>query len=333
MGQGWLPTGKTAAVCFSVDDVHPGTSSDPYEAGGDLGEGALGHILWLIERHPQLRVTLFTTADWRAIRPFPANPRLGALPGMSRFLYQRQTRPKGRMALDRHPAFVEFLRSRPGFEVALHGLYHLHPTRISPVEFQEQDRDVCRSMLREALRIFAQANLPVAAGMTPPGWNAPPALLDAMVDVGLEFVASARDIISPVAPDAKANMSGLTGVDLYRPQLVNRGRLVHIPANFQATNAIERAFQIIEAGGLLSIKGHIIKNCLGHFALDGIDQLYRNYLDTIFTALEDRYGSDIWWSSMAEIASRFRDWRAMEETKQSPEIGLPLKVEAVGAAA
>jgi len=64
----WLPEPYEAAVTLSIDDIHPGRSSDAYEAGGDLGEGALGHVAWLLERHPQLRVTLYTTADWRESR-------------------------------------------------------------------------------------------------------------------------------------------------------------------------------------------------------------------------------------------------------------------------
>ena len=57
-------------------------------------------------------------------------------------------------------------------------------------------------------------------------------------------------------------------------------------------------------GGLLSIKGHIIKDCCGHIALDGIDPLYCNYLDTLLTLIEQRYGDTIWWTSMGEIAER-----------------------------
>ena len=48
----WLPSNKCGAVCFSVDDIHPAKSSDYYEAGGDLDKGALGHVRWLLERHP-----------------------------------------------------------------------------------------------------------------------------------------------------------------------------------------------------------------------------------------------------------------------------------------
>ena len=59
--------GKTAAVVMSVDDVFPGKSNSAYEAGGDLERGAFGRLLWLLERHPQLRLTLFVTPDWRRI--------------------------------------------------------------------------------------------------------------------------------------------------------------------------------------------------------------------------------------------------------------------------
>jgi len=48
----WLPAGKRAAVCFNVDDVHPATSQDEFDAGGDLGRGALGRVERLLDRQP-----------------------------------------------------------------------------------------------------------------------------------------------------------------------------------------------------------------------------------------------------------------------------------------
>jgi len=62
---GWLPEGKIGAVCFSIDDVHPGTSADAYEAGGDLTHGALGTMMRLQQRHRELKLTLCVTPDWR----------------------------------------------------------------------------------------------------------------------------------------------------------------------------------------------------------------------------------------------------------------------------
>ena len=35
-----------------------------------------------------------------------------------------------------------------------------------------------------------------------------------------------------------------------------------------------------------------------------MDALYRNYLDTLFSLLDDKFGNQIWWTSMGEVASR-----------------------------
>ena len=97
-------------------------------------------------------------------------------------------------------------------------------------------------------------------------------------------------------------MSGLRGVSLIYPQLVQNDQLVHLTSNFQATSPIERSIEIIERGGLVAIKAHIVKNALGHIALDGIDELYCNYLDLLFSKLEEKYGDSLWWTTMGEIA-------------------------------
>ena len=298
----WLPPGKRAAVCFTIDDVHPGRSTDAYEAGGDLGAGALGHVERLLDRHPQLRVTLFTTADWREISPFVTRKPLAWLPGLRDRVYLTRVLPAGTMRLDRHPEFVAYLRSLPRTEIALHGLHHLHTGRRVLVEFQDEDTAACAATLRRAAGVFAAAGLPPARGMTPPGWNAPPGLLEAMDEMGFGYVASARDIATAVAPGAAAAMSGLQGVALFAPQIIGRRGLVHIPANFQATSRKERAFEIVDIGGLVSVKGHIVKAAMGHVALDGIDEIYCNYLDALFTVLEDRHGDSLWWATMSEIA-------------------------------
>jgi hypothetical protein len=52
----WCRPGKSAAVVMSVDDVFPETSRSAHEGGRDLDNGALGRLLWLLERHPQLQV-------------------------------------------------------------------------------------------------------------------------------------------------------------------------------------------------------------------------------------------------------------------------------------
>ena len=56
----------------------------------------------------------------------------------------------------------------------------------------------------------------------------------------------------------------------------------------------------------MGIKAHIIKLWFGHIMLDGVDALYRNYLDVVLSALEDRYGDRLWFATMAEVAERAR---------------------------
>jgi hypothetical protein len=304
----WLPPGKRAAVCFTIDDVHPGRSIDHYDAGGDLGSGALGLVAELLQRHPQLRVTLFTTADWREISPMPSRA-LAMIPVLRERIYLSRVLPEGTRRIDRHPEFVAYLKSLPRTEIGLHGLHHIHKGSRLHVEFQDESLVDHTRKLRRMLEIFDASGLAYVRGMCPPGWNAPLTLLGAMAELGFEFVASARDIKTPIAEAATTNMSGLNGCSLIYPTRLETG-LIQFTANFQATSRWDRAVQIIELGGLLNVKGHIIKDALGHVALDGIDAVYCNLLDLLFGRLEHEYGDTLWWTTMGEIATQVRAAKA-----------------------
>jgi peptidoglycan/xylan/chitin deacetylase (PgdA/CDA1 family) len=266
----------------------------------------LGHVLWLLARQPQLQVTLFTTPDWREISPFPTRAIRSRIPVVRDHTYLTPILPKGTMAIDRHPGFVRFLGGMPRTEIALHGLHHVHRGPSIPVEFQDEDRRTLRAKLAEAVAIFERAGVRWSPGMQPPGWNLTAALEAASRDIGLRWVASARDISTPVAPDAVTAMSGRSGVSLIYPQRLPSG-LVHFTSNFQATSPIERAREIIEHGGLLAIKAHIVKFAMGHLALDGVDRLYMNYLDRVISELQRTYGDRIWWTTMGSIAARLEE--------------------------
>lgn len=310
----WLPPGKKAAVCLSIDDVHPGRSSDHYEAGGDLGKGVLGHVEWLLDRHPQLHATLFVTADWREIHPRPTRKMLAAIPGLRDHFYLAKIRPRGAMRLDRHREFVHYITSLPRTEIALHGLYHCHRGLKIPMEFQEQNCEEFTALLEEAIAIFGRAGIDYVPGICPPGWNSPPALLDAMVNVGLRFIGSARDLATPVSGHARTDMHGMNGVSLIYPQWIHDRRLLHVTSNFSCTNTIDRAFEIIEAGGLLSIKAHAVKKVFDYVADDGLDVGYRNFLDMLLMVLEEKYGDALFFTSMGEIVRR-----AFEDRTGPPE--------------
>jgi hypothetical protein len=304
---------KTAAVLLTVDDIFPGTSRSAYEAGGDLERGALRHLLWLLERHPQLQVTLFVTPDWRQVSPRACSP-WAHVPWARDRMWLGGILPKGTMDIRRHPEFVAFLNAMPRTEIALHGLHHVHPGRQISVEFQSQGRAECAEMLRQAMRIFDEAGLRWVPGLQPPGWNCPIALQHACQDAGIKWIMSARDIRSPVHKHAKAAMSGLTGVSIIFPERL-ASDLLHVSTNFQATSPAERAFAILDCGGVLSIKVHVTKNVLGHTHLDGLDRVYMNYLDRLLDEIEDTYADDINWTTVGSLAGPVSSVRPRPQLK------------------
>jgi hypothetical protein len=97
-------------------------------------------------------------------------------------------------------------------------------------------------------------------------------------------------------------MSGLNGASMLFPERI-APRLLHISTNFQATSAPERAFDILDAGGILSVKAHISKNVPGHTHRDGVDRVYVNYLDRLFGDIEQRYGDAIEWTTLGQLAN------------------------------
>jgi hypothetical protein len=307
----WLPSGKQAAVCFSIDDVHPAGAADGFDAGGDLGRGALGRVERLLERHPRLRVTLFVTPDWRRgelvrTRGWPTR-----VPLLRQHVQWAPLAAPGRFRLDRFPEFVAYLNGLPRTDCAVHGLHHAHPGARLATEFQRQSRRKCRALVGEARRIFVAAGLRHVPGFAAPGWNTPPALCAALSDADFRFVASARDLDTPVSAGARTAGSGLHGAALIQPTWISVGagaarRLLHFATNFQASSPPARAHAIIEAGGLLLIKAHVFKHGGGITLRDGLDEEYCAYLERSFAELERRYGERLWWPSLDEVTDRCR---------------------------
>jgi Uncharacterized protein conserved in bacteria (DUF2334) len=301
----WLPAGKTAAVCFSVDDVHPGTSRDGYDAGGDLGAGALGRLSRLQRRHPALKVTLSVTPDWRLDSLVPDTV-LRYVPWLREHVYWTRLRPLGRFRIDRHPNFVAYLNRLERCEIIPHGLYHAHVGARFAVEFQDETEEQCTATIERALAVFRAAGLKHVRGYIPPAWNATPALIAALGRLDFHFVSSARDLETPVSAQALTSGHGLAGVSLIYPQHIGSHGLVHLSCNFQATSPFERAVRILDFGGVLHVKAHIFKSGKGHVMSDGLDDLYCNYLDLLFAHLDARFGGRLWWAHLSEIARRVR---------------------------
>jgi hypothetical protein len=226
--------------------------------------------------------------------------------------YLSKVLKKGTMSLENHPEFVSFLNQNKQFEIACHGLHHVHKGLKIPVEFQNQTKQEFQEIVKDMIHIFDKSKIDYVKGICPPGWNAPQQLIEVLQENDFSFLASSRDVKTPISKKAKANMSGLQGVSLLYPELLSN-KLIHFPSNMQANNSIDRIFDIIENEGLVSIKGHMIKRILNYVAIDGIDELYVNYLDCIFTEIENRYGDSIWWTTMGEMATYIKQNNKSDE--------------------
>lgn len=294
------PHAKSSAVTFSIDDVHPGTRQDYYEAGGDLEEGVLGRLAQLLNRIPELKTTLFVTPDWREICPYPTR-RVAKIPLVRRYLYQTGIRPRGEMALDRHVAFSKYLQSLNHVEIAMHGLHHVQRGPNVPVEYEAKGRWSSLRSIERGLEIFEKAGFDRIRGFGPPAWCAPDALLFALERSGFRYFSASRDLDSTVNLNAWNAGSGRGDVCAFRPSRVTGHELLHIPINFQATSSFDRAYQILEQGGLLSIKAHAIEDAFGHIALDALNLNYVERLSDLFSRLRERFGESIWFATFGEI--------------------------------
>jgi hypothetical protein len=125
-------------------------------------------------------------------------------------------------------------------------------------------------------------------------------------------VASARDIWTQISVDAQTNSSGLRNLPLIFPAIIPGTNLVHIPCNWSASSTFERADAIVEAGGVLSIKGHLVTHAFGYIAADGLTESYASYLHTLFSHLEVRYGTHLWWTTMATLSLWYRQHATKE---------------------
>jgi hypothetical protein len=91
---------------------------------------------------------------------------------------------------------------------------------------------------------------------------------------------------------------------MMHPTLLCGRRIVHLTTNFQATSDVDRAFAILDQGGVLAIKAHVIKRLGAYVALDGLDDVYRAYIDALLRLVKARYGDAVLFTNPEEIAER-----------------------------
>jgi peptidoglycan/xylan/chitin deacetylase (PgdA/CDA1 family) len=302
------PKGYRAALVIGIDDVHPESSQDRLDFGGDMEKGALGLLLNLINAHPYIKITLFITPNWQ-LKPQNV-PFINFVKKnvQNRFVDKLTTPLVRKWRLDtfaiesaKYQAWCNFMREQVlsnKFSLGIHGYSHFNPTYFAQ-EFQSLSYEETEHRIENALKMFDSANLPVSKGFAPPGWSVTGNLLTALVKYNFKYIAGCVDHHSPVAQNIFSSQAGLQSISLYYPQVM-LGGLVHIPRNYDISESdIERAEEIINIGGVIGIHGHIAK-------MPGINNPIStetiNKLDKLLLYLEEKYNNEIWFTDFNEVS-------------------------------
>jgi hypothetical protein len=172
---------KRSVFVVGVDDVHPESSSVGWDCGGDLEQGALGLISNFLNRHPQVKIPLFVTPNWRmpAIEEFSSLKRKIAMLDKSvfrscikRVLIRRLKFNAYPIVSERYRDWCRYLEgfvSQGRIGIGVHGLYHFQNGLPFSAEFEHLDRERARKRLRQAKSLFAEANLTYERGFAPLG--------------------------------------------------------------------------------------------------------------------------------------------------------------------
>lgn len=315
------PEDYVSALIVGVDDVHPETSKDGCDCGGDLTNGALGLLVEILESHPRLKINLFVTPDWmfkpqsKVFRYLQRHcKRQGFLDKFLGRLFLR-TWPKNRFKInkDEFREWVSFVRhyvTEGRVRVGIHGLYHFQPYIRHAAEFLYLSYAECRKRLKIAEEIFKNTKIPIEKGFAPPGWGVTDDLINALEAEDFIYIAGDADFKTNVDHRSLSENAGLQGVQLFFPTLI-KGRLVNVPRNWDiGFSPLERARAICRIGGLISVHSHIEDSYHGDHLGNGITVGNIERLSRLLQEMEEKYPGKIWYTSFGEVAEYWRKVRA-----------------------
>ena len=275
-------------VVIGVDDIHPESSADGVDCGGDLEHGALGLLSRFMERYSRVRFTLFVTPDWRRT-------------GGEHVLQWVSQNKSFRLDLPEYDDFRSLLRRlhSKGAELGLHGLTHLGNDPIKPDrEFQGLAFSECLQRINDAIKIIRDSNLPTPTSFVPPAWGTSDGLFSSLASQGMKFVSASYDSIHD---EPLSNYKGLRGVSNLVPQeyqgVLNIPRNMNFQTHFFVRRgyeirlnwSMERIRRIVDAGGIISFAAHI-ENEYSIFLGNGITRQNMSKFEKILELLEKNYG-------------------------------------------
>ena len=270
---------------LSFDDVHPESSGDGTDCGGDRDGGVFRYFPRLLRKCPELKITLFVTPNWidKANDSFFLR-NMKRIFGMKYF----NTWVGEPFLLTKHKDWCSWLNSFKNIEVAVHGYSHHADRKLHSQEFQDMGYNDCRARLVNAERVFKDAGLNYVKGFRPPGWGISDGLFEALKDLKYDFISL----------DSVACNVG----DLSRYKVEDYRGLWNVPQNWDiARGTIDEALEILDKYGLLMAKGHISNYYDGERIGNGLNGVTFGRLCELFERMKDKKSCFV---SMKEIARR-----------------------------
>jgi peptidoglycan/xylan/chitin deacetylase (PgdA/CDA1 family) len=304
---------QNGTVVIGIDDVHPESSKDGSDCGGDLDKGVLGLLENFLQRYRNVKVTLFVTPCHMLLPQALGVERLHKIarsilrniPDPLFYRFFIKTFEPSKYDIEKSKAFNLYLANLVGkgqVEIGIHGCYHFHNIPPYSSEFKYLNEYEALRRIKIAVNKFKRARIPFVKGFAPPGWGVNRALIKALAEEGFVYIAGSADFTSPITYNATSKEAGLKGVSLIFPSLINT-KLINIPRNWTPhKNNLTRALKIVELGGLLGIHMHAENEYHGNYLGNGITIENLSKLEKLIDAIESTYGDAVSFSTFSEVA-------------------------------
>jgi peptidoglycan/xylan/chitin deacetylase (PgdA/CDA1 family) len=303
---------RNSAIVIGIDDVHPESSKDGSDCGGDLDKGALGRLENFLQSYTKVKVTLFVT---------PCHIFLPQLPFIERFhkivraifgnlsdqIFHRffiKTFEPTKYDIEKSEAFNLYLKSlvrKKQIEIGVHGCFHFNNIPPYSAEFKYLNKTETHKRVKIACKKLAKTGIPFVKGFAPPGWGVSRALLEVLAEEGFIYIAGSADFKSPIYLKAISNEAGIKGVSLIFPTRIY-SNLINIPRNWTPhRNDLERGLRIVQLGGLLSVHMHVENDYHGVSLKNGLTEQNLKKLGKLIDAIEDTFGDSVDFLTFSEV--------------------------------
>ncbi|HVZ58234.1 MAG TPA: bifunctional polysaccharide deacetylase/glycosyltransferase family 2 protein [Patescibacteria group bacterium] len=293
------PFDADCAFIVGLDDLHPEGVDDT--EGLDFGKNFRGDF-WkridaLTKAIPEVKITLFTPADWTDRSNFPS----GVFWPLRKIYSRRRSYQRGfNLSDERNKGWVKELNTRVikgNITLAYHGLTHHNDNKkfAASQEFEGLTKNQTETKVDDMLFIADASGLKYVKGFRSPGWGTTVFLNKTLKDRDFLYTANSTDFVSEDL-EGKSKGTGLTHQKIIDMTLDNG-----IP-NFTANcypDQIERAIEIAKKKGIIVVHAHVAPTIFG---LKYVDLDFVFHIQKMIQEIRYQTLAHIWFATFDEVA-------------------------------